>query len=647
MTEKFESKIGKKAIGKKAEEEKEIKEYFELLRPLARAFSGYGVYGLRVDPEAEAFAFDYRNKEIIVSPKLIELLNLEKEEKTYVFLHEMAHLVQLFQDTKSYLESFEIPKKKAEKEKKNKEAYKRAWHNFFNVFFDIHANSIIRSQMPIYQKGEKLEKLPENLYSQKLFSGRDYSKAPLSVQFLEYLLRRVMVPEEEVVIDERVKREIEQKIDFFGREYESLEEFVKEEIFNPAKTIKEEMFIFKEFLMPIYEKLLEEDAKEGRIEEIPEFIGEFTMDGDLSEETIGKIVEGIKETKKSPSEKYKEKQKEKFEAWAKGKGFSKEEIERIEEIQERTLKIIDDLEELWRNFIQKSVEIERGRVAGFKKGVSISPQELIKELPILLTQPSEAKIFTRYLPEIKSESIKPRKINLELIVDLSESMDEKKREAVQEVAYALNKSLINFYRTGQLSVVDQGIEFPVSINYRILGFGDSVKELTETTDEEKIERAKKDRANKDLDEELLRAILKIEKIDLGGTQDALALNKVKESITQEIKEKLKEGEEVLVILEITDGETATVQQSKALVEEFNSMDNVYCRAIQIPGPIYSEKPKEGLTPEERLKRPEVLPPTGTFKEVWGDKWGKRLEDLEVLKETVLAILYDALTKYVQ
>jgi hypothetical protein len=62
--------------------------------------------------------------------------------------------------------------------------------------------------------------------------------------------------------------------------------------------------------------------------------------------------------------------------------------------------------------------------------------------------------------------------------------------------------------------------------------------------------------------------------------------------------------------------------------------------------LYSEKPR-GETPEERLKPPEVLPPTGTFKEVWGEDWGKRLENLESLKETVIAILYDALKQYAQ
>jgi hypothetical protein len=623
-----------------------IREYFEALRPLAKAFSGYGVYELKVDPQAETFAFDHQRREVIVSPRLIEGLNLEREEKKYIFLHELGHLIQLFQDPESYLESFEIPKKKAEEKKENKEAYQSAWRNFFNAFLDIHDNSVIRAQMPIYQRGERLEKLPENLYSQKAFPQRDYSQAPLSVQFLDYLLRRAMVPEEDVVISERVRREIGQKIDFFGREYDSLEDFVRREIFNPAKTTRDIMFILKEFLMPIYEKLLEEDAQEGRIQETPLSIGEIPMDSDVSEGAIKKIAEGIKETKKSGGEKYKGNLKKRFEEWARGKGFSEEEIGRIEEIQERTLKIIDDLEDLWRNFIQKSVEIERQMVAGFKRGVSISSQELIRELPVLLTQPSEAKIFTRYLPETRTESIKPKKINLELIVDLSGSMDGKKREAVQEVAYAINKSLINFYRTGALSVVDQGIEFPVSINYRILGFGSSVQELTETIEEERRERTKKDRSDRDLDEELLKAILKIEKIDLGGTEDNLALEEVKNSITPEIRSGLENGDEILVILEITDGETTTIHQSKALVKEFNSTPNVYCRAIQIPGPIYSEKPR-GETPEERLRPPEVLPPTGTFKEVWGEDWGKRLENLEVLKETVTAILYDALKQYAQ
>jgi len=629
-------------------DKEEIKKYFEGLEILGRVFSGYGVYELRVDPQAETFAFDHQAREIIVSPRLIESLNLGRKEKKYVFLHELGHLIQLFQDPESYLESFETTKKKA-KESKAPKAHEKAWRNFFNTFFDIHSNSIIRAQMPIYQRGGSSEKVPENLYSQKAFPKKDYSQAPLSVQFANYLLRRTMVPEEEVIVEEETRRVIGQKVYFFGREYNSLEEFVKKEIFNPAKTTKDIMFLLKEFLMPIYEKFLAKDAEKGRLEEIPSSLGDISMDGDLSEKVIRDIAQGIKKIKQSGKEKYRQNLRKKFEDWARGKGFSEKEIRRIEEIQERVSEIVDDLEDLWRNFIQKSVEIERGKVSGFKKGASVSPQEMMRELPILLTQPSEAKIFTRCLPEIRQESIKPKRINLELIVDLSGSMDDEKRKAVQEVAYALNKSLINFYRQGNLSVVDEGIEFPVRINYRILGFGSSVEELTETTEEEKRERVKKDRPPRDLDEELLRAILKIEKIDLESTEDNLALEEVRKKITPAVKEDLEKGEEVWVILEITDGETGTLQQSKSLVKEFNSIENVYCRAIQVPGPIYNEKPREKFpetsTSKERLEPPEILPPTGTFREVWGEKWGKRLENLGIFKETVLNILYDALRKY--
>jgi hypothetical protein len=625
------------------EKYKKYEKYYEALRPLAKVLSGYGGYGLRIDPLAPSFAFDHEREEIIISPRLVESLNLKEEEGKYIFCHELAHMIQLFQSPENYLEAFNIPKEKAKREKE-KEPIINAWRNFFNAFFDIHANSIVRAEMPIYQKGEELELLPQQLYATKAFPEKDYSKAPLTLQFLNYLLRRTMVPNEEVKIDDEVKKEIEKGINYFGEKYRSLEEFVKKEIFNPSKTIKEIMFDLKEFLMPVYEKLLQKDKQEGKLKEIPATLYVLS-DTDLSEEDVKKIIEGIKNV--DPNKKYQKSMEKYFKEWAKGKGISEEYIRKVLEIKKETAKVTEDLEELWRNFVQKSIEYEAGKHGFFKSGSSISIEETIRQLPTLLTQPSETKIFTKYLPIEKRETIKPRKINVELVVDLSGSMDEEKRDAVQKVAYAIGKSLINFYRTGNLSFADQGAEFPVSINYRILGFGSSVEELTETTEEEKKTRIKKDRPEKDLDEELIKAISKIEAIDLGGTNDALALNKIKNEITPEIKKRLENGDEILIILEITDGETATETETKSLVKEFNKMKNVYCRAIQIPGPVFSEEKKEARKPEEYELHKKILPPTGTFKEVWGDEWGKRLEDLEILKDTIVAILYDALRKKVE
>jgi hypothetical protein len=399
--------------------------------------------------------------------------------------------------------------------------------------------------------------------------------------------------------------------------------------------------------MPIYERLLEEDQKSGMLEQI-EHIPLIAVS--INEDTAKKIARELERERKPPSERYKDNAERNIEEWAEGRGFSKREINRMMEIKNKVEGISNSLEQIWRDFIQRSTNLVIIRQGGFKRGATISSQRLMNEFPTLLTQPNEAKIFDRYLSVDSEQSIRPKKISIVLIADLSLSMgsaDHPKRKAVQEVTYAIYKSLINFYRTGALSSMDEGREFPVDIYCEIIGFGDTAVELTETTEEERRERIKKDnpQMGRDLDEELWRAVLKMGK-DLGGTLDSLALAKVKEGLTPEVRERLDKGDEILVVIEITDGETQTPDEAKALIDEFNSIPNIYCRGIQIPGSVYSERTtnEEGkpLGPEEEIReRFKVLPPTGRFKDIWGDR-GRRLENIEVLVDTVAEILADAL-----
>lgn len=625
-------------IEREEEPNKKYEEYYYLLRPLGAAFSHYGVFGIKIDPTAESFYFDHENKEVAVAPRLIEKFNLTPQEEKWILLHELGHLVQFFQSPKEYLECFEFVRRKG---KEKGERYRRAYNNFFNIFSDIHDNFIVRGLMPIYQRGGIEERIPPSLYQEKLFRDEDYTQLPLSQQFLYFIIKKIMAPEASVKISQLVEEIVNSPIFYYGEKYDTVLDFVRERIASPTTVYRDIFFLEKEFLLPLYEKLLEEDEKEKKLEQIPEFLGEFNIDEGLDEETIKKIKEAVEKPEKSPNEKYKDYLESQITQKGREKGFSEKEIKRILEIEERTEKIVRDLEDLWENFIQHSTEYERSRRAGFKTGASISPEKLLSQLPVLLAQPSQAEIFYRYVEEEKKEEIKPKRIVFYLLLDLSGSMGEPKREAVQEVAYALTKSLINFYRTGKLAMV--GEEFPISINYRLIGFGSSIQELTEPTPEEKRKREKIDTPERDLDKELWQAIFDIQRINLQGTEDMLALNEVKRELEEDpqIEEKLKEGEEIWIVLEITDGETTTASESKKLVEELNRKPNVFCRAIQIPGPIYSEKSKP-KTPEEKIKPPEILPPTGTFKEVWGDEWGKKLKKLSVLKETIVAILYDAI-----
>lgn len=603
-----------------SEKGKELKEYFEYLRPLGATFSRYGVYRVEMDENAESHYFDHTTKKIGVSTKITERLNLLPKEQKWTMLHELSHLIQLFQNPESYLELFKIAEEKAKKSgDKNDEKH---FNKFFNAFLDVHANSIVRKQMPRYQKGGAEENTPADIYKNKLFSEVDYTELPYSYQFLYSLLRGAMAPEESVKISAEVKKIINSPIKKFQEEYENLPSFIAKEIFNPSLTIDRVMHRLKRFLMPIFEKLLEEDKKQDRMKNVPENLGDLNIDEGITKEMAEKIAGEIKESKKPSSEKYKEGLKKHLAEWAKGKGFSEEEIKRMLEVSERTEKSVKDLEGLWENFVQKSVEISLEKSIGYKTGSSVAPERVVAEFPVLKTNPSEARIFSRSIPKIEKESFKPKRIVLVLLPDLSGSMhqDKGKIQAVQETAYSLNKSLINFYKNGRRDTADAGNEFPISVDYRMLAFGSETLEILDRSEKEEKNREKREfdengRRIKDLDEELWKAIFEIGKTNLGGTQDAPALSTVLSALQESAVKNLEKS--------------------------------VYCRAIQIPGPIYGEKPEEKQEMERKFKPPEVLPPTGAFRDVWGDKWGKRLLNIDILKETVVAVLYDALVKYEQ
>jgi len=629
------------------EEQKELERqrqyYSKYLGILGDSLALSRHYSVVIDPQADTFAFDHKHGRVIVSPKLVESLDLTPPERKFGFLHELGHLIQLLQDPDSYLESFGIPSEvPPEKAKEHEEAYCQAYKDFFNSFLDIHANRLIYSLIPVYQRGGAEEMVPHDLYAHKLFR-EDLTLLPLSHQFLYACLRMIMAPDVRTKVSPRVEQELNAPLSFFGTQYEDVLEFVRHQIANHTLKTRDIVFRLRNFLLPIFQGLLEEDIAAGRIIEIQEGIGTGEFDDSLPEGAVRDIAEGIKRENRDASEKYDDYLKGEMEKKLRKAGLSEHEIERILEIQKISAEIISKLERLWENFIQRFSQIARDKQGGFKTGASVSPEHLASQIPVLLTQPDQARIFYRYLPTVEREEIKPKKITLVLILDLSGSMDSNKRKAVQEVAYSLAKSLINFSRTGIMSAKNEGQEFPVDIYYRLIGFGSSTIELLPETPEEARERKKQDQPNKDLDVELAQAIMRVG-INLGGTNDSIPLSQAQQMITPETEERLQTGEEVMVVIEITDGETATANASRKIVGDLNSITGVYARAIQIEGAIYSETPPQKIKlPDGREIEmpPEVLPPTGTFEEVWGE-YGRKLKDLDSLPETVLAILYDAL-----
>jgi len=625
------------------EAKEESLEFYEKLNPRAELFANTWQYKFRIDPTAETFYFDHKKREVSISPQIVEKLNFNDSEKKFVFFHELAHLVQFMRDPKAYLETFEIAKKKGEEDSSgNKEQIEEAWHSFFNVLLDVHDNATVIDKTPSFRKGGNETETPQKLY-QRLFDEEGLSEKSLSWQFLSGVIKPFMTKNENINVSEEIEELLKKELTFLGEKYESLNEFVKETIGNPHTKMKDALFYMKEVFMPIFEKLLEKDKESGKLEEkgkLKKQFGKWGEEGmDFDPEELEKILEDYKEANKDAQKSQKDRQAQEYKDDLMEKGLSEGEAERILEIQEKTREVIRDLTSLWKNFIGISTEYSTDKKEGFKTGSTIAPEQLAQQMPILLTQPSEATIFSRQVTEVEKQEFKPQKISLHLILDLSGSMDSEKKKAVQEVSYSLGKSLLNFYRDSKLSLGGDEGESPLKIDMNMTGFGDTTERILEREKEEEQKRQSLDTKKANLDEKLTKAITNIQRIDLGGTEDAPALEIAKkDSEHPETEKELKENENVMVVLEITDGETRTVNESKKIIEEMNKKDNVYTRAIQIPGPIYGEGEEGGKDPK---KMPEVLESTGTFKEVWKDQ-GKRLEDLNSLKETIVAILYDAL-----
>lgn len=618
------------------EKNQEFSERYRQIGPLGETVLGRAGFRVRVDEKAESFSFDARSKEITVSPKLIEGLKLSDEEQTYLFVHEIAHFVQMLQSPDAYLGTFQKAKEETEAWPSNQQSQiQEAWRRYFNVFLDIHDNSIVEGRLPRFQQTQT-EAHPRQSFYAKAFAETDFTNHPLHLQFCYGALRRAMRPTDEIVVNEMVQARLDEPFMYLGRRYESLQSFINTEIFNAETSLEKILFRLEQLIEPVFRELLSVDSQAEELEQPSESFDIKDFD-QMDETDVEDIIKEIKEVKKSASERAADQARQEFNDKMLAAGFSEQEVTRMHEIRERADEIYKNLVDLWEVFLHITYRPERIEEEGFRSGQEISIRQFVKQLPDLLVDPAKTRLFRRKTMEKAQESIEPRKINLHLILDLSGSMDKDKREAVQESAYAVAKSLIQFRRN--LAVRMDG-QSPVDIHLRLTGFGSSVQELLQLDSEEQSQRTLKDDRPEELDQKLWRAIMGIQRLDLGGTVDAKALQEAETWISDsKTQAELAQNRETAVVLEITDGETSTANQSTQIIKQLNEIDNVYTRGIKIPGAIYGEETvKES---ERERKESEIHPESGAFEQVWRQN-GTRLSDIKVLREVMQKILFTAL-----
>jgi hypothetical protein len=586
-----------------------VREKYKYLEEMGAIVYGSTGFRIVINSTVKTLEVGHETREIFINPKFVEGRDLTNEEELYTLIHEVAHLVQLAQDPDGYVKTFEIAKEKSKKWPKEKQkSVEKAWLRYFNFFVDVHDNSITERRMPKFQNLDDPTHPRYTLY-RKLFPPTDFTNLPQHLQFIHAALRKTMIPEEEIIVSESVEDLLNRPFSYLGKKYNSLYEFIGKKIFSGSEDFSVILHRLETVIQPLFEKLLNEDANNGDFEPQSGSNDNLDFDEMITEDVAKEIAKGIKEINKSTSQRMKDKMTEEFRKKMEGAKFNATEIRRMEEIMEHTSDVFRDMEELWRAFVHFSSNEVWVDEAGYKSGVTISYEEFVRQLPTILSRPADSRIFERRVGVESERIIRPKKIELQLILDLSGSMDKEKRESTQEAAYALAKSLIMFMRNMKAEFTREGIDSPnFDINLRLLGFGSTIMDLFEREKTEIAEDRLSDEDPTKLDNRLWRAIIDIGSIDLGNTYDSLAL------------------EEIYKKLQLQKG-----------------TKDIFIRGIRIPGNNLDETPLSEEEKDEALG-PRILDDSNAFELVWG-KRGERLAIISELKKVMQKILFYSLQQH--
>lgn len=573
-------------------------------------------------------AFDHQHKTILINPEFLKD-KFTAEEIRYVFAHEISHFVQMLNAPELYQRLFTDAQSKAQRHPATiRQQVTKLWHRFYNVFLDMSANALVDANNLWTQESDPVKHPRRKLYAREDMYPSDLTTAPRTEQFLFALLKRVMLgPGTVTSVDEVVSQKLNKKIVYLGKEYPDAFAFAEAKFFNHNIPFKTQVTHMERFFAPMFEELIDLDAHESK--ESPKNINQANrpvdLDGDdLNPDHVKEILNIRKEDEKPLEETLKDANRARFKKQMLASGFTETEITTALSIREGIDDIYPTLMDLWEVFTHQ-MSVEHQVEVGHQRHGRVDTQELLRQLPQLIANPSELRIFTRRFIEDELV-IRPQTIELYFALDLSGSMGAERRRAVQECVYVIVKSLVHFSRQQEfLARADQS---PVKFKLRLLGYGSETEDLFEVTPADHEAGVTQD--TDDLDARIWRAILSIGTKNLGGTCDAPALQKIHDDLLHPKDSSDEDGHRASVVFEITDGDTQTPTESERLVHEISGLANiqgrgVHARAIQIGD-------------SEVLSEPT---PDDVFRQVWGDK-GARLSDVRQLRELLLRLLFEAL-----
>lgn len=581
----------------------------------------------------EVTSFDHETKKVVIGIEQLEEFGIESmEELDFFVMHELGHLKEFTEDPRGYLTVV--------REAKRPDGLGRLVFRLYNCLMDIYVNTNTKDKAPIYRDGEKFSPTVVDLYH-KTFKNRDFSENPYSVQFMDYLLNLGMDAADDVTVAPELKQLIDAGVKLGSRQvsYKDLiDRFLrpvigKNETWNA--TISERKQIIDGTIRPIFERLLAKDLQEERIMVVDGIIlvpgsgpgaiaipGKGTgipiefpeiMGGSLNPDELEQLLED-----KIASEDEGQVAKKQIEGQL-GKmagevGLTPEEAEDFQRIYQIALPQAQAFIDLFERLKVKETVTERDKQGYFRTGGELDVPEAIRKFGRITRDPGRAELMNRKTVD-EREVVVPVRVRLRLVPDLSASMDDCIEELrIVVIALGIAMSTMN------IESRTRNEDFRCTLD--VIGFNGQAVPIAHKLQEIHLP-------------EIMRIYQRLSAG--GGTSDHYALDLIRSSLSLEDREKIRKGEIVDILVEITDGETSNPAQSEALVNELSAL-GLRMSAISIePSPEISELFKRfGMKHE--LGR--------TFDLIWKEK-GRKITSPDEASMAIFDSIKHSITQFLE
>lgn len=519
------------------------KNYAEFASQYEKLIGGYfGTADMTFTAKPGGWYIDLEKIEVNADPKFFIDKGYTESEALFATFHEAEHFRDMVKDPDAYRELFERNKTKTDVHA----SYPKALNTLYNCIDDILVNRVVMNR---WKNGRDAK---DSLYP-KLFPSADLTRHPRTGQpqprhrqFMYALLRSYMLADEEVVVEDEVRRTLDDVDDRGEGNARRVDQITAVRPDGRGLLDPRTRFLFiKKYVEPAFEELYKKDLEDRQPEKESGEPGEGKGEGEpFGDDPFAEAIpdpmdfEDAAEQMDKLAEKIADKAAEDFKEKM---GVSEAELERYRRDYKLVEPYIEQLSDAFDAVIQRRKSYRRVLRKPVKEGPMLDPRKGATAVAEIRAGNLEPVVMLDYERKEQVKNL-PNEFEFTLVCDGSGSMEGAKAVMQRRMAVLATEALAAFReRIAKERRKGEDIDLDVKTEVRMFSDQDQVvKPLNATL--EHVDRVKMHKA--------------LANIPQGGNNEPDTFQKIHdEQFTPARLKKLRSGDLKKVILFLTDGES--------------------------------------------------------------------------------------------